>query len=1144
MSVVAHAMAAAMFILACATFGPAPASADPTVTTSLSEENGYGRIVLTWPGGVPAHTESITSGVAVISFDRPFDIDREEFLRKMPNYVALARQDTDRKSLRLALKFDYWLNARQVENSLYLDLLPRTWAGDPPPLPADVLARLAASAEARKQAAAEAKLIKERGVVDPTAPPPGLAVRVAVHDGVTRLVFDWNQPVLYSLSQQEGAATITFDRTAKVSLAPIRVDPPPYLTTISAMQSEGRLSVMMKLAPGVVVSDFREDLGVVLDLKPVQPGHADAAPAKASEAAPAKAAAPQAHAPQAITPPAATVAKVEPAAAPAAAEKPVVAPADKPKAEAAAAPAPAPQASPTPEAPSGAVPVTVRVANGRADIEFPWAKPVGAAVFQRGDMLWVVFDERAPLDFSKIGPEAQKMFGKPMQVAVDKGTAFAISLTSSRLLLAATEDGTMWRVSLGDTQTSTGRPISLARSWSDTGEGIVTFDLKGARDVIQVRDPVVGDTLMVATARGPAQAVQAQRGLIEFQALQTAQGIAIVRLADDLNVAAAPDAIIVSRHGGLSLSADNDGGAPTAQTGSSFRSPAFVDFAAWRGKGSFIDGRRHYLTQIASAPADRQAAMRLDYGRFLLAYGLGPEALDQFNMALANDSKSDSDPSFRVLRAVGEYMSAQYSKAVADLSTSALALDPYAAVWRGLARAELGAMDDAHKDFTMAEPVIDTLDPALAAKIRVWAADADLAAKDYSGARAQLDRVPANLADRRVQAQALFVQAGILDGLNKVEEASLGYDKAGELGDRQVEVRSRLAKALMLNRAGKLDDGKLIEELDRLRMAWRGDALELKILSKLADLRLARGDVVEALGAMRVASANFPDSDDAHEMGARMPDIFANYFISGGADKLPAVQALAFYYGFQDLTPIGQKGDEVIRHLAEQLVSVDLLPQAEALLHYQIEHRLYGGVAKAQVAARLAGIYLLDQKPQDALTLIRATAQNLLPDTLDRDRRLLEARALGAMKQYDLALDLLSEIGGAQSDELRADVLWEAQRWSDAGQAAEILVDASPANAALTPEMRFEIMRGAIAYSLAADEAGLKRLRDKYGARMASTPDAASFAVVSDPIERTGAAFRELVSRVASVNTMERFVASLNSQAGAQSGQTPPVATN
>ena len=44
-------------------------------------------------------------------------------------------------------------------------------------------------------------------------------------------------------------------------------------------------------------------------------------------------------------------------------------------------------------------------------------------------------------------------------------------------------------------------------------------------------------------------------------------------------------------------------------------------------------------------------------------------------------------------------------------------------------------------------------------------------------------------------------------------------------------------------------------------------------------------------------------------------------------------------------------------------MAVDLLGPAANLLAYQVDKRL-DGVAKAQVATRLAAIYLMDHKPQ------------------------------------------------------------------------------------------------------------------------------------------------------------------------------------
>lgn len=1155
-----HAIWICALALAWTMLAAMPAQAATAVSGAFSENEGYGRIVLTWPGGVPPHAEAVTSGVLVVKFDKPFTTDLSEFMRQMPNYVAMARQDTDGRTLRLALKFDYWLNVQQAENSLYLDLLPNSWTGKAPPLPPEVSARLAAAAEARKKAAEEARLVKERGIVDPGAPNPDLRVRVATHEGMTRLVFDWNQPVLYSLVQQEGSATITFDRTAKVALAPIRVAPPPYLETIGAVERNGRLSVFLKLKPGVSVTDFREELGIVLDLKPGQDTRAPATEAQAAEAQkevatakPIAAAdthtreamaptsrdaspAPQTHAPKSIMP----------MAAAAASETPKVPAPPTTVVEAPSTASPEPAANPVMPAEtveqSAALKVTASTREGRTDIVFPWTRPVGAAVFVRADTLWVVFDERAPIDLSPIGADVAKRIGAPLPVDIENGLALAFPLQERRALVSTVEEGTAWRVSLGDALTDTGRPIEVKRAWRDTGEGVVSFDLKSARRIVQIHDPVVRDVLYVATARAPIQSMQTPRSFVEFQALQTAHGLAIVRMADDLNVAAGPDAVVVTRRNGLTLSADN-ANAATSATPAGY--PAYMDFTTWRGKGSFIEQKQALERKIALSSIEETGAARIAYARFLLANGLGPEALVQLDGASAVDRKLGLDPFFCALRGVAKVLAHRNAEALSDLSINPLAMDPNAAIWRGLARVELGRMDEARRDFDLAALSIDTLDPDLAVKVHLKAARADLAANDLPAARAHLRQVPLDIRDAGLAAETLLMQAEITEALDRPDEAATLYDKAAAANIRPIMVEARFRKALMLNRKGTLGEKELTAELDKLRMMWRGDETERRILSALAERQLADGDVVSALKIMRIATVNFPDSDEARAMGARMPDIFAGYFISDRAAKLPPVQAVSLYYSFQDLTPIGQKGDELIRRLAEHLVSADLLSQAETLLRYQIEQRLYGGVGKAQVAARLASIYLLDQKPEEALRIIRATAQNALPADLDRQRRLIEARTLASLKQYDLALDLLSEITGPIADVLRADVLWEAQRWDETGAAVEtLLVEAAAGTSPLSGDQRFDIMRGAIAYSLADDEEGLTRLRSKFGNRMAETPDASAFAIVTDPIEKQGVAFRELASHIASVNTMERFVNSLKKTEKVSAVDGIPVASN
>ena len=76
----------------------------------------------------------------------------------------------------------------------------------------------------------------------------------------------------------------------------------------------------------------------------------------------------------------------------------------------------------------------------------------------------------------------------------------------------------------------------------------------------------------------------------------------------------------------------------------------------------------------------------------------------------------------------------------------------------------------------------------------------------------------------------------------------------------------------------------------------------------------------------------------------------------------------------------------------------------------------------------------------------------------------------------------------------------------------------------LTITERSLLLRTAVAYSLANDEAALARLRANFGLKMKGTPDGNLFAVLSSDIDQHGLAFRDAAARIASVDTLEAFM--------------------
>ncbi len=343
------------------------------------------------------------------------------------------------------------------------------------------------------------------------------------------------------------------------------------------------------------------------------------------------------------------------------------------------------------------------------------------------------------------------------------------------------------------------------------------------------------------------------------------------------------------------------------------------------------------------------------------------------------------------------------------------------------------------------------------------------------------------------------------------------------------------AQAIYYRVNASLADGTMpvpaaIAELENLRFRWRGDALEMKTLRKLGALYFSKQHWREGLRTLHIAAQSSPNDDAARQAQDDMRAAFVNLFLRGQADKIPPVEALSLFYENIDLTPIGTDGDEMIRRMADRLVKVDLLGPAADLLKYQIDKRI-DGVARAQVATKLAAIYLSDHKPELALAEIRSTQVSGLPDNLGHQRMLLEARALAGLKRWTDALDMVSVDQQADTARLRADIYWDSGNWAVAGQEAEQAAGTHWSDGApLAESDRHEVMRAAVAYSLANDETSLTRLRDHFTAKMKTTPDGNAFTVVSDKIDAHGAAFRDAAAQIASVDTLKSFMKDIRAQ--------------
>jgi tetratricopeptide (TPR) repeat protein len=344
-----------------------------------------------------------------------------------------------------------------------------------------------------------------------------------------------------------------------------------------------------------------------------------------------------------------------------------------------------------------------------------------------------------------------------------------------------------------------------------------------------------------------------------------------------------------------------------------------------------------------------------------------------------------------------------------------------------------------------------------------------------------------------------LLSARLALGLGRGDQAAGDYAElaAGPESPAMAEARLRLVE-MHMNR-GDLDRPRAIEALETLSFVWRGDETEVETMRLLAKLYVGEARYRDAFNLLDAALQAQPESEVTRGFYSEMAAIFEDLFLSERASAIEPIEALAIYYDFSKLTPIGRRGDELIRRLAERLVSVDLLDQAAELLDYQVKYRL-SGVAKAQVAAKLAWVQLLNAKPAAAIQALAATRIADIPQELREQRLLLEARALSELGRYNAALELAAGATGAEAERLRGDILWAAKRWREAGEAYEKLLGVRWQKPdPLDETERRDVLKAGIAFALGSETLGLTRLRDRYSAKMSEGAERTALGIIAMP---------------------------------------------
>ena len=861
-----------------------------------------------------------------------------------------------------------------------------------------------------------------------------LEVRTAQAKDFTRIEFRWAGGARVSQRREGQTLTLRFSRNAKPDLSTLRIMPPKWLKGAQSRSTPGGLEIDLLLADDAEAKVGSADGAIYVNLF-ARPAAADVTQAAQTAATPA--------------------------------------------------PEPAPRAPrPNPVPAGGVVRAVAEIAGPQVNLRFDWANPAGAAVFRRGEAIWIVFDAPATLDIAR-APRGVSQYSK---IQAFKGRDYsAIRLVAPRTLpIAVVGEGASWTIRMGPGPRDEPGKITVQRD-SEAAEAALTAIVAGATAPVWLDDPAVGDRIAVVTALAPSKGLTTRRDYVEMALLPTFQGLAIEPYATDLQVLAEGDLVRIGRPSGLALSpatasarmADAADGAPKAAG-----MPGLIDETwARTGPGGFMP-RYAALTEAAAEEGakgkDAPTEARMALARFLIGAELAHEAIGVLNATARERETIAGEAEFRGLRGIARVMAGRDKEAETDFASPVLGDDPSAAVWRGYLAARSGQWSDARGKFQQGAIAIGQFSPVWKARFLRADAEAALELGDIAACQRRIDEALKETLPSAEQLAVRLVQAKMLEKRG-ARKAALGlYNAIGTAPLDQLATPALLRATALKLELGMITPVQAAESYDGLRYRWRGGATELDTIRTLGQLYIGQGRYREALEALRSAGSRLPDLPQAVALQEELSAAFRSLFLDGLADGLEPVQALALFYDFKELTPIGADGDLMVRRLVRRLVDVDLLGQAAELLRYQVDNRL-DGVPKAQVSTDLALIQLMDRKPEQALAAINNSRTTVLPPALNAERRIITARSLMALGRLDAAEEILEQDATPESREVKAEIAWKGRNWAVAGALFEAgLGERWKSPLPLRPDEEGRLLRAGVAYSLAGDDVALGRLRERF----------------------------------------------------------------
>jgi len=978
-----------------------------------------------------------------------------------------------------------------------------------------------------------------------------------------RVTFEWPKQVNFTADAHGKTVKITFDRNADPDFGPLLSTLYPYVTSAQT-NSDGKTIVLTMDKAYKIRTFVADNIGGIdiLDIDPLArdalsqtPSEAQLAALQAEIAAEAKSFARLAPAegPPENKPAAPAPAKPEAATAPATPPSPAATatpatPATTEPAAATPAPPTAEVPKPTPEeqaATDAAHPqvlkINISATKDSAVIRLPFAERTAVAVFIRNNYLWIVTNKSLSLDLSDFDSLSKTVIGKaePME---GHSMVLRIPLDDNIFASVAKEESSFeWAILLTQVKHNPVNPLKIDVNTDPPAPPNVFIGSLQMGDPVTLKDPVIGDELIVTPLFTLGEGVAVNREFVEFSVIPTAQGVAVAEKADDVSVVPLRNGLRVSLPQGTTLTSGLPPVEPASTTESLESIPTLFPYEKWKltGPAPSRTQLRILFQKIIENTNHREAnEQRIRMAQIYLSQGLAAEAIGILGGIDRTDPIYYRSAKLAALHGAAEFLMYRFSDAARDFAAPELNNNKEIEFWRSVLADLVG--NPSKYDYLDMEPdYISKYPPLFRQRLAIVAADQAIDNKDYNAALKIFDTLDDSDAQTDASKDAgkdtskkdtkkvdlltpikpyvNYLLAKISTETGQAKEGLDTWDQlATDYSNPFLQTHAEFSRIIWGMNHDSLDKDHAIDRLEHLRLSWHGDAMELKILELLGNLYNDKKDYVDAMRVWDAGVSSFPSTPTAIEMARKMRETFLLMFNEETAAlSASPMDELVLYYQYKNYAPTSNVGMEITDRLADRLVAIDLLDQAATLLDHQMRYDA-DKAQRSKIGAKIASIYLLAHEPTRALKALQDSVYGETPGALHLLRNRITAQALFALGEPERARKIIEHDDSLEAERIRLDIYWEKKDWPHVISTGEdILKLRKDVTAPITLDESDAVLKLALAYVFQNDTLQLQYLHDYFGPLMAKNPDKPVFDfVTAGDVTPNPANFDEVVKRL------------------------------